>query len=323
MSPEFQVEFQTTRKDYLEWNNFRLKKALKNKLTLLIIISILAGAFARDGHFDWVKSLLTLILFPAAMILFFYLLSNGILIYKLYRLTLGQDNYKDPRILTITDEGLIGTNSKTGNPNVFNWNRIASVYSTYNLVCIELSDRSTFVIPKRHFLPEDNERSFINAIESHLSKKVLWKKKEIISMQSKPSFWYKNKLILILGAAGVILSIAIYISMSSFFDNAFFKNGFAPFAQSDLNVLMKEVEFYKLQNGTYPDSLAQVYSKGEVPKYYDPTQSTNGHNGYNYQKIGNKYYLFSSGVDNIPHTADDIYPQMEPADTIKFGLILK
>jgi hypothetical protein len=44
---------------------------------------------------------------------------------------------------------------------------------------------------------------------------------------------------------------------------------------------------------------------------------------FNYQRVGNHYYLFSSGVDEIPNTKDDIYPAIAKSDSAKFGLIHK
>ena len=74
---------------------------------------------------------------------------------------------------------------------------------------------------------------------------------------------------------------------------------------------MKHVEFYKLKNGSYPDSLEQVNDDNSQTSLYDPLQSggkVTTNNEFNYQKLGNHYYLFSSGLDGIPNTKDDIYP---------------
>ena len=42
-----------------------------------------------------------------------------------------------------------------------------------------------------------------------------------------------------------------------------------------------------------------------------------------YQRVGEKYWLFSVGVDGKPFTKDDFYPAMNPADSGKFGLKLR
>lgn len=42
---------------------------------------------------------------------------------------------------------------------------------------------------------------------------------------------------------------------------------------------------------------------------------------YNYEKVGDKYLLFSSGQDGIPNTKDDLFPQVEISNSSKIGLI--
>jgi len=94
-------------------------------------------------------------------------------------------------------------------------------------------------------------------------------------------------------------------------------------SQIKLNYIMKDVEFYKIQNGVYPESLEQI-KKNVFGWIDDPIQSRKG-NGintrFNYKKVGDKYYLFSSGIDGIPHTKDDLYPTFAKTDRSKFGLI--
>ena len=42
---------------------------------------------------------------------------------------------------------------------------------------------------------------------------------------------------------------------------------------------------------------------------------------YNYEKVGDKYILYSSGQDGIPETKDDLYPQITINDSSNIGLI--
>ena len=104
------------------------------------------------------------------------------------------------------------------------------------------------------------------------------------------------------------------------------RSGFAGNSQMQLNTLMKDIEFYKIKNGAYPDSLEQISKDDPMAWIDDPLQSGFGNSEnikFNYQKVGNHYYLFSSGIDGIPNTKDDIYPQVAPTDSAKFGLIRK
>lgn len=93
------------------------------------------------------------------------------------------------------------------------------------------------------------------------------------------------------------------------------KEGFAKLTQVQLNEVITQIEFYKLQNGFYPDSLQQLNS----PKKYaviiqDPLlvlSKPQSQTIFNYQRLENHYKLFSSGIDLIANTKDDIYPSIE------------
>jgi len=133
---------------------------------------------------------------------------------------------------------------------------------------------------------------------------------------------YKDKWLVLIGAGGILFTVAIYGSMFYTMgpDSKAFKQGFAKIDSIQLNSLVKEIEFYKIQNGSYPDSLQQLNTKDSFTGISDPLLSRKKNSTYNYHKIGNKYTLFSSGVDEIPNTADDIYPTI---DTTHTGLIIK
>jgi hypothetical protein len=83
-----------------------------------------------------------------------------------------------------------------------------------------------------------------------------------------------------------------------------------------------------VQHGQYPDSLQQLDAKGDsFVSIYD-TMSSDLKAGakegpYQYHNFGNKYLLFSVGVDGKPHTKDDIYPSLRLTDTSKVGFIRK
>ncbi len=128
-------------------------------------------------------------------------------------------------------------------------------------------------------------------------------------------FKYKDRLLTIIGIACMVFTVVVYASLFYFgFRSDFIgKKGWEPFAQSRLNSLVKEVEFYKLQHGVCPDSIQQLKSAKDFVSIDDPTQSSRRSENtyYNYKNLGDKYLLFSSGIDGIPHTDDDIFPDIE------------
>lgn len=139
-------------------------------------------------------------------------------------------------------------------------------------------------------------------------------------------FKYKDKWLIIIGSFGIIMTISVYSYL--FYEmghGELARNGFAEISQKQLNDLVGSIEFYKLQTGTYPESLQQLSEKSMTGNEIDPLLLSQGKhdNYYNYEKIGNKYKVFSSGIDGIPNTKDDLYPKIEIADTSKIGLILR
>jgi len=120
---------------------------------------------------------------------------------------------------------------------------------------------------------------------------------------------YKDKKLIIIGIACMVFTVIVYSSLFYVgFKSDFGKKAWEEHAQMQLNTLVKHIEYYKLENGKYPDSLQQLESTNEVIFLNDPTQSMNTY--YNYKNLGDNYLLFSSGTDRIPNTEDDIFPKI-------------
>jgi hypothetical protein len=135
---------------------------------------------------------------------------------------------------------------------------------------------------------------------------------------------YRDKWLSIIGASGIVWTIIVYSSLFYAGKHAsIFKKGFEDISQMQLNSLVKDIEFYKLAHGQYPDSLKQLLQDDKLAPINDDVQgmNTKENSYYNYQKIGDKYLLFSSGQDGIPNTKDDLFPQVTVTDSSKIGLI--
>jgi hypothetical protein len=135
---------------------------------------------------------------------------------------------------------------------------------------------------------------------------------------------YKDKWLSIIGAAGILWTVIVYSLLFYAGSHASaFKKGFENISQLQLNSLVKNVEFYKLQHGQYPDSLQQLLVDDKLAPINDAAQGMNikCKSYYNYGKVGGKYFLFSSGGDGIANTKDDLFPQVIITDSSKIGLI--
>jgi hypothetical protein len=135
---------------------------------------------------------------------------------------------------------------------------------------------------------------------------------------------YKDKWLTIIGAAGIFWTILVYSTLFYAGNHAsVFRKGFEDISQMQLNSLLKDIEFYKLLHGEYPDNLKQLLDDDKLAPINDAAQgmNSNGNIYYNYEKIGTKYTVFSSGQDGIPNTKDDLFPQVAITDSSKIGLI--
>jgi hypothetical protein len=92
-----------------------------------------------------------------------------------------------------------------------------------------------------------------------------------------------------------------------------FENMAVIMAANDLDKITQNLEHYKLKHGDYPDSLQQLEMENPFLSIKDPLLARNreAHKFvyYYYRRTNNGYSLFSSGVDGIPNTKDDIYPR--------------
>jgi len=127
-----------------------------------------------------------------------------------------------------------------------------------------------------------------------------------------------------IGSIFLIFDVIFLSGCSNPFISPGIKQGFAEISKMQINELVMHIEFYKLQHGHYPDNLPQLQeADGLVPITDAAIGMQTKIVYYNYEKIGEKYTLFSSGMDGIPGTGDDFYPQISIPDSNKIGLIIK
>lgn len=124
-------------------------------------------------------------------------------------------------------------------------------------------------------------------------------------------FRYKDRKLTAIGIFCMFFTVFVYANLfllGNYFDLDLAKE---QIAQTHLNSLIKDIEFYKFQNGKYPDSLKQLDNNNEIVFINDPTQSELGNDIFNYKNLGKNYTLYSSGNDQTQNTSDDLYPQIK------------
>ena len=139
-----------------------------------------------------------------------------------------------------------------------------------------------------------------------------------------------SKLLGGLGFAGIMLSIILYGTLFyKMTSDGGFSKGFEVHAVNAMTSLVRDIEYYKLQHGDYPESLdvlRESLTDDEMPFPYDisgPMNGTGAQRDYSYNVIneGENYTLFGIGQDATPFTSDDIFPVIDPEKDKNIGWV--
>jgi hypothetical protein len=141
-----------------------------------------------------------------------------------------------------------------------------------------------------------------------------------------------GKKLALLGGSGILVTVLLYGGLFYF---GFAKRGGiydelrAQLAQSSLNSLVQAVEFYKVQHGSYPESLQTVQDslpKNSMVFIDDPSdvKFSGKPRHFYYERAGaDHYYLRGVGPEGLPFTSDDILPQIKSTPGSKLGLLIE
>jgi hypothetical protein len=145
-------------------------------------------------------------------------------------------------------------------------------------------------------------------------------------------FVYYNKggkSLIVVGVGGILFTVMLFGGTYFAFKEGKFNEVRIKMAKMQLTSLVENIEFYKLLNGNYPQSLEAL--KISMPKekpifFYDSTQfnltDRKRKNYFYYELItdGKAYYLLGIGPDKKPFTEDDILPEVEMSKLNNIGL---
>jgi hypothetical protein len=141
-----------------------------------------------------------------------------------------------------------------------------------------------------------------------------------------------GKKLALIGGLGILVTVALYGGLFYF---GFVKRGGiyddlrAQLAQSTLYSVVQAIEFYRVQHGSYPESLKALQEslpKDSTVFVFDPSDvKFAGRSRYfYYERVGaDHYYLRGVGRDGVPFTADDILPQVQMTPGSKIGLLVE
>jgi hypothetical protein len=129
-----------------------------------------------------------------------------------------------------------------------------------------------------------------------------------------------------IGAAGIVFTIVFYAWV-------FYHGNYSTYGKEmkvsltkmEITRTMKDIEIFKLGFGHYPDNLQELLNENRRVQIVDPLSEdffSRESKPFNYIKIDSAHYtLFSSGLDQIPNTTDDVYPDISYTESKTFGFV--
>ena len=136
----------------------------------------------------------------------------------------------------------------------------------------------------------------------------------------------KDRFLLFIGVFGILLTSGFFLGglfYSKYSDVG--KKERVELAQMSINSVMRDIEYYKLQYGAYPDSLQELKFVDNEVFIMDPLSQKGIFSSkldlLQYKKIDSSHYtVFSAGLDQTRNTSDDVYPFV--INSGKSGLVI-
>jgi hypothetical protein len=350
-----EVEFRITIDDYLAfYRYFYFRRKLGLRVLLVALVCLVVANGPKEGHsvFTWTNLLTVLVV---AVVIF---VIGSVIPYirasRKARKMFPVPGQLDQKRIVLSADGITVKNEDEAGAVVasgsWRWESIKYADINNRFVIIMLVNWQVFLIPRSCFHVGNEVDNFIGIIRSGIAR-VTGTSQESNQAKARriapwgflglmPNFGViagvvllyqgiirlKSRLLIIIGVADILFTIVFWAVVEHWvFNSPSIVRMERQLSQTQLNTVFKNVEFYKIQHGDYPDSLQEIedlrkdlWLSDALPR--KGSRLKPGH--YYYEKTGDKYWLFSVGDDGVPFTADDMYPTMNPADSTKFGLRL-
>jgi hypothetical protein len=345
-----EVNFRTTKADYLAFYRYYFfRRNLGWRILILVVGSLWFGNIRSPNQPLHLGGYLFQVLIGGVVIALLYTIPYAAAVLRLKRQTKKTGVTERSFTITLDTDGF-HVLSAEGEAKFWRWATVHAVGISRGFVFILLYNNQLYLIA-RHAFPSANEADNFagiirNAVEKVRGNPDMSRKRNARRLRwwglvglvpnfgviaglilfFKGIFQYKDRWLVVIGVADVLVTVVFWIVFLRWqLNSATFAELWAKESQDHLNMLFRDVEFYKIRHCVYPDSLGQIRELDENIWINDPLY--NRYPGgkpvnYFYEKVGNNYRLFSVGLDQKPFTTDDIFPQLEPADTAKFGLLI-
>ncbi len=347
-----EVKFRPTAKDYRNFYRYHtFRRNLGLKIAVIALFSFWVGSGYVGRPFSWALYLLDSLGIGVILLLCATGIPYIVVLIRTRKRLKQLDAAAPHWRMELTGDGILVQRLAEKEPEkekkFWRWGAIKYAGGTTNCVFIVLMHEGIYVIPKSAFHSAELADHFVFILEAGMEKirgskagraKKLyaWGLLGLIPnvgviagliLLFKGAFQVRDKILIIIGALDILFTpLFWWFFTSALSHSGTFRTLNMEMAQAELNTVFRYVEFYKVEHGVYPDSLEQIDPQRNGVSIFDPVQTWGGGRKgayFFYRKVGQKYWLFSVGLDGKPFTSDDIFPVMKLADTAKFGLMIK
>lgn len=137
---------------------------------------------------------------------------------------------------------------------------------------------------------------------------------------------YRSEWLVAIGIGCIAFTFLVYSSLLYYTKSSGILDKSSQYlTKKELYELTRDIEFYRLVYGHYPDSLSDLLVLDSnimiqdiviTLRNTDTTSTT-----FFYQKNGAQYILKSKGMDRKINTKDDLYPEIKINDSSHIGLV--
>lgn len=332
------VSYQLTEEDFIHYHKWAFKRQLLGGLGIAYQVALVITWIFTTGQKGFEHLIAALVLLLVFAVLYFsidYFYGK----YRMRKVLQSHPSSLLPKTCTITHDGL-AFNTEA---NLLIWESIQSIERNQGFLILTQMDKNVILIPVRAFEQPLDAVNFFSKVTHAIEHDPKHSSVRAKTVKNRPAIWlivlciipgvgalaglwliytglmvYKKNWVIALGVASIVITVLAYsLKMKS--------NGGENYWRTDptqlqLKHLVKEIEYYKVEKGTYPRSLDQL----NMPdfSYTDPFAfSPDGKPlPYTYEQVQDGYRLFSVGEDGKPHTADDLFPEINQTPYSSFGL---
>lgn len=335
-----EVTYELTRKDLKTFaRQYIFERNLAARVLYITAGAVFIGWSCSNNHSPLASAFWYGGIALAVLITYFYLIPYFISEARIKK-AIREQPLPSTQSLTTTQDGLLLT---TGDRTLLTeWNALknAEIYGDY--IYIECIALQSFIIPVKYFPTKSDAVNFLGRVkprQAYDQENIRKKKIQNLSWWGLagiiPNFgviagivlfirgaMLSSVRVMLIGVADVLFTIVFWlVMMKTVFHSHLFDEGQSTIARSEMTNLVHNLEFYNLQHGQYPDSLPQLRDKNDFLVISDLFANSDSVRTqyFQYKRIGKKYTLFSVGPDGLPHTRDDVFPDID--DTTRLGWI--